>query len=318
MNRILKSTAFLALALSLNACLSPIESEMDKVVERDEQLLQAYMSQNEITAQKTQIGYYYKKLVEQEGGKQITNNTILGIYYTIKNIDGQLIESHTPEDGEPKLFVHGEPGIIPRVINFAASLAREGESLRLFSPSYLSYGNYGFQQLILPNSNLDINVEYAKTYTKEEMAVLEDQRILQYIAANNLEGFTKTESGVYRRILEVGDTSSEVTKESSNIRINYELFEISEKEPLVKASSDEGALGIIVGNSSNLRFVNVALMGVHKLAKVEVIAPSHLAYGATIQVVPFILRGDLIKRELINERTRPYEPIRFVATVKKM
>lgn len=318
MNRISISTAFLALVLSLNACLAPMESEMDKIVERDDQVLQAYMAQHDITAQKTQVGYYYKKELEQDGAAQITNNSIVGIYYTIKNIDGQVIDAYTPEDGEPRLFLHGEAGLVPRVINFAASLAREGESIRLFTPSYLAYGNYGFQQLILPNSNLDITVQYAKIYTVEEMRELEDQKIQQYIAANNLEGFTKMESGAYRRVLEQGDTSTEVTKDLSLVRINYELFHLSESEPFNKASSEEGASSIIVGNSTNLRFVNLALLGVHKLAEVEIIAPSNLAYGATTQVVPYIIREDLVQKELIRERARPFEPVRFVASVKKI
>jgi len=318
MNLIKRSVAALVFALGLNACLPEMESEMDKLIERDDQLLQTFISQNNIVAQKTQVGYYYAKELEVDGATQITNNNILGIYYNIKSIDGQVIDSYTPEDGPPRIFLHGETGIIPRVINFAASLAREGEILKIYAPSYLAYGNYGFQQLILPNSNLDITVNYAKIYSQEEIRALEDQKIQEYIAVNELEGFTKTPEGAYFRVLEAGEPDSVVTKDGSNIRFNYELFHINETDYIFRQAQETGAVNIIVGSQSNLKFLNIAFLGLTKETKIEMITPSHLAYGPTIQVIPEIIRKDLIDKELIQERIRPYHPLKFIARVKRI
>jgi len=318
MNAILKSASFILMAMSLNACFGPMESEVDKAIERDDQILQAYIDKNNITAQKTQMGYYYNKVLEQDGATQITNNSILGIYYIIKNIDGQLIASYAPEDGPPKLFHHGEAGLVPRVINVASGLAREGEEIKLYSPSYLAYGNYGFQQLILPNSNLDINVTFAKIYTVEELKELEDQRILEYLAANELEDFTKTENGIYIRVIEPGDLDSIASKQGSILRLNFEMFHVNDTEPFAKASNETGAASITVGAQSNLKFLNTALLNLHNNSKVEILAPSHLAYGATVQIIPQEIRADLFEKGLIDERARPYEPVKFVASIKKI
>lgn len=318
MNVLTRSAAALIFALGLNACLPEVESEMDKIIERDDQLLQAYITQNNIVAQRTQMGYYYTKELEVDGATQITNNNILGIYYNIKTIDGQLIESHTAEDGAPRLFLHGEQGVIPRVINFAAGLAREGEVLKLYTPSYLAYGNYGYQQLILPNSNLIITVTYAKIYSVDEIKVLEDQRMQEYIALNQLEGFTKTAEGAYIRILEPGEVESDTTKNGSNIHFNYELFHINETDPFLREAQTNGAVNIIIGSQSNLKFVNIAFLGLTKETKVEVLVPSHLAYGPTIQVIPDIIRKDLIDKGLIKEPVKPFHPLRFVARVKRI
>lgn len=318
MNLISRSATALMIAFGMSACLPEVESELDKLIERDDQLLQAYITQNNLVVLKTQTGFYYKKELEIDGATQISNNSILGIYYNIKNIDGQLVDSYSPENGAPLPFLHGETGIIPRVINFAAGLAREGEIVRILAPSYLAYGNYGFQQLILPNSNFDITVTFAKIYSKEEMRALEDQKILEFIATNKLEGFVKTEEGAYRRILELGEEESPLTENGSNIRFNYELFHIDETEPILRAAQPTGAVNISVGSPANLKFLNIALKGISKETKVEVITPSHLAYGPTVQVIPLAIREDLIQKELITERVKPYYPLRFIARIKNI
>jgi FKBP-type peptidyl-prolyl cis-trans isomerase len=316
MNIITRSAVAIMFAVGLHACLPEVESEFDKIIERDDQAIQAYIAQNNIVAQRTQSGFYYKKELENDGATQITNNTVLGIYYDIKTIDGQVIENYTPADGPPLIFMHGEAGIIPRVINFAAGLSREGEVVRILAPSYLAYGNYGYQQLILPNSNLDLTVTFAKIYSRDEVRSLEDQLILDYIALNELEGFTKTEDGAYMRILEPGEAESPLTEDGSNIRFNYELFHIHDTEPFLRGAQTNGAVNVIVGSQSNLKFLNIALKGISKETKIELITPSHLAYGPTVQVIPFAIREDLIQKELITERARPYHPLRFVARIK--
>jgi len=318
MNVITRSALAILFALGLNACMPEIESDLDKIIERDDLALQAYITQNNLSILRTQSGFYYKKELENDGATQIVNNTILGIYYNIKTIDGQVIENYTPADGPPRLFLHGEAGIIPRVINFVAGLSREGEVVRVLAPSYLAYGNYGYQQLILPNSNLDITVTFAKIYSREEMRSLEDQMILEYIAANEMVGFTKTEEGAYMRVLEAGEAEGPVTQHGSNIRFNYELFHIQETEPILRGAQPTGAVNIIVGSESNLKFLNIAFKGIAKETKVELIVPSHLAYGPTVQVIPLVIREDLIAKELITERVRPYQPLRFVARIKNI
>lgn len=318
MNLIKRSAAALVFAIGLNACMPEMVSEVDKIVERDDQLLQSYITQNNIVAQRTQVGFYYTKELELENAPQISNNSIIGIYYDIKSIDGKLIESYTPDDGAPRLFVHGEPGIIPRVINFAAGLAREGEVLKVYAPSYLAYGNYGYQQLILPNSNLDITVTFAKIYTSEEVKALEDQEMQAYIAENELEGYIKTAEGAYMKILEPGEVESDSTKNGSNIHFNFELFHLHENEPFLREAQTNGAVNIVVGAQNNLKFLNIAFVGLQKETKIELLIPSHLAYGPTIQVIPEIIRKDLIDKKLMTERAKPFHPLRFIARVKRI
>ncbi|MBS9522466.1 FKBP-type peptidyl-prolyl cis-trans isomerase [Litoribacter alkaliphilus] len=318
MNMILRTATAAVVALGMSACLSPMENEIDKVWERDDTLLKAYMESNNIEATKTQVGYYYSKEIENDNAPQITNNSIVGIYYRIKTIDGKVIDSHTAEDGDPLIFLHGEAGMVPRVINFASGLASEGEVLNIYAPSQLGYGEYQYQQLILASSNLDIRVEYAKVYTKEELAEIEDQRIQDYLASNSIEGFERQENGAYIKVYEEGDADSLRVKSGDRVVVNYKIYELSEKEPFGKGEAENGSFGYRVGVPDNLKFLDQSVLGFTTNSHVEIIAPSHLAYGASTQVIPQVIREDLFKRELIMDRVRPFEPIRFNTIIKKV
>src|SRR5690606_32497467 len=111
-------------------------------------------SSNGIEATKTQLGYYYRKDVEMEDATQFTNNDVVGIYYEIKTVEGQLIETYWDETKSPRIFKYAQNGLWPTAVGYAAGLAREGEEMTLYIPSYLAYNTYSYQQLIPAGAHL--------------------------------------------------------------------------------------------------------------------------------------------------------------------
>src|SRR5690606_17516101 len=109
------------------ACLQETESDFDKIVQRDDAAMEQYISSNGIEATKTQLGYYYRKDVEMEDATQFTNNDVVGIYYEIKTVEGQLIETYWDETKSPRIFKYAQNGLWPTAVGYAAGLAREGE-----------------------------------------------------------------------------------------------------------------------------------------------------------------------------------------------
>jgi hypothetical protein len=199
-------------SLILSGCLEPADSELQKTIDRDNELLQKYLDDNEINAIETPLGYYYKKEIANDLGNQIVNNDTLGIYYEIKTTEGHVIESYLDETKPPRLFHHSEGGLVPRAMNFASGLAKEGETLILYIPSYLAYLDYSYQQLIFPYSNLVVKVKYNKVYSTEELKTLEQSKIESYIEAKNLSGFQQIEDGLYRKITKSGLPNGALTK----------------------------------------------------------------------------------------------------------
>lgn len=302
--------AFVGMAMLITSCFPEAESDVEKSIERDDSLLANYISRNDVDAIKTALGYYYRKEIINETAEQIKNGDIIGVYYEIKTTDDQLIESYLDESKRPRIFVHSEGGLVPRVINFASSIAKKGETLMLYAPSYLGYQDYSYQQLIQPNSNLVIKVKYAETYSEEELKLLEEELIEEYLSANQIEGFNKTNEGLYQKISNTGNEESEESKSGDLVRFTFQMYQLDNPNTIAENAANTPAQTTL-GNSSNLEFLNLGLLGVKKDMELEMLIPSHLGFESGPQVFPYQIRKDLFDRGYINQVARPNEPLRI-------
>lgn len=309
MKTIIKSTLALALAALTTSCLQETESDFDKIVQRDDAILAEYIASKGIDATKTQLGYYYQKNVEVDEGSQFANNDIIGIYYEVRTIDGHLIDSYLDENEAPVIFKYTQNGLWPAAVGYAAGLAKPGEQLTLYIPSYLAYSTYSYQQLIPSSANLVVKVKYARKFTADQVKQLEDEMIQAYIAEEELEGFEKNEKGIYIRVVEEGE--GEPSKNGNTITFSYEMFELNGTKAIAESTANNPVISL--GSANNIVFLNESLVNLPKGAEVEVIAPSHTAYGETVQVIPAEIRSDLVSKGELQHFTAPYAPIRFNA-----
>lgn len=302
---------FIVLAL-LSACMPSADDDFQQLVERDNRLIREFLTQNNITATETAVGYYYKKDVANNVGRQIVNGDTIGVYYEMKTINGQMIESFWDESKLPRLYFHGESGLVPRGINFASSLAREGETFTLYIPSYLAFGDYSFQQLIPPSAILEVKIKFAKIFNKASLAAHELQVIEQYLnSGEGIPGFTSNQDGLFVKVINTGQAEGKVATNGGRIRFTYELFQLDASTPFAAVTNPIDPVQITLGSTNNLRFLNLALVGTKKDQELELIIPSPLAFGATTQVFPYAARLDLFQRRLVLEAARPFEPVRI-------
>jgi len=301
--------AILLAAVLATGCIQETESDFDKIVQRDDALLEAHISSNNIEATKTQLGYYYRKDVEVDEGSQFANNDIIGIYYEIRTIDGHLIDSYLDEDNNPIVYKYTQNGLWPSAVGFASGLAKPGEEFTLYIPSYLAYNTYSYEQLITSGANLIVKVKYVRKYTQDQVKQLEDQMIQAYIAENELEGFEKNDKDIYIRVVEEGE--GEPSKNGNTITFSYEMFELEGTKAIAESTTNNAVISL--GSAQNMEFLNQSLVNLPKGGEVEVIAPSHAAYGETVQVIPNEIRQDLVKKGELQQFTPPYAPIRFNA-----
>ncbi|MDN3668560.1 peptidylprolyl isomerase [Echinicola jeungdonensis] len=315
MYRLLNSAVLLAFSSFLFGCLGDSETQYEKDVERDDAILKSYIDANAIMANQTQAGFYYTKDETNEDGEEFLENSIVGFYYEMETLGGQPIASYWEEDGAPLLFHYNlnQVTLFPQVMNLALSLAREGETFTLYSPSYLAYYDYGFDQLIPQDGNFIIRVKFVRKFTEEEVEEIEDQQIQDYIETNSLEGFEMVEKGVYVRVVEVGNLESEPSKNGNVLEISYELGQLGE-EPFAEIDEEQPA-AISLGSNNNLDFLNVALKDLHEGAVVEVITPSTAAFGITQQVLPFEIREDYFNFNGVPVTGRPFEPLIFKSKI---
>ena len=314
MKTIINSAMAIVMAALTTGCIKETESDFDRIVQRDDAILEQYISSNDIDATKVQLGYYYRKDVEVEEGKQFTNNDIIGIYYEIKTLEGNLIDSYLDETKKPLVFKYTQNGLWPAALGYAAGLAKVGEEMTLLIPSYLAYNTYSYEQLISNGANLLVKVKYAKKYTEDEIKEMEDELIQNYIADNELEGFEKNDSDIYVKVVEAGE--GDPSKNGNTLTFSYEMFQLEGTEPIAESGATNPVISL--GSANNMEFLNESLINLPKGAEIEVLAPSHSAYGETIQVVPQEIRMDLVEKGELQQITAPYEPIRFNAEIIKI
>lgn len=311
MKTVIKSTLAIALTALAMSCINETESDFDRIVKRDDAILADYVASKELDATKTQIGYYYTKEEAVDQGTQFANNDIIGIYYEIKTLDGHLIESYMDESKDPVLFKYSQNGLWPAAMGYAAGLAKPGETFTLLIPSYLAYNTYSYQQLIPSGANLVATVKYARKYTEDQVKQFEDELIQAYLEEKELEGFEKNEKGIYIRVVEEGE--GEPSKNGNTITFSYEMFELNGTKAIAESTTNNPVISL--GSAQNIIFLNESLVNLPKGAEVEVIAPSHTAYGETVQVIPAEIRQDLVGKGELQQFTAPYAPIRFNAEI---
>jgi len=309
-----KLTWLLGLIILTTSCIEESTSDIELAMERDDLIVEQYIAANSIVATKSQSGYYYTKTVEKPDAEQFVNADYIGIYYEIKSIDGQLIDSYMDETKEPKIFRYSQDGLWPIAITYASGLAKVGEELMVYSPSYLAFGNYGYEALILPSSNLVIKLKYAAKYTKEELIQREETMIADYIASEQLEGFQEVADGVYMRTITPGDDSKTKSKLGSNVSVDFELFELGGDDPIYESYTSNQPTTVSIGNSG-LEFLNEALIDILPDQEIEVLSTSFNAYNESIQIFPSAIREDLVNKGEQIDLIRPFTPISFKAEV---
>ncbi|UCS94082.1 peptidylprolyl isomerase [Echinicola marina] len=315
MKRFLTTASVLVMSAMMFSCLQEKETEFEKNKKRDDLILSEYIAANGIEATETTAGYYYKKDVENEDGARLNDGDIIGIYYEMESLDGSFIGAHTEEDGDPILFQYDieRQTLAPLAINLAVGLSNVGETLTLYVPSYNAFGDFGYGQLFQAHTNMVIKVTFVKIYPKQEVDAMEDDMINAYIAENELEGFAMKESGVYVKVVEEGDVSTDKSKNGNDVSFTYELFQLGEEDPFSKVESNP--ISTTLGHTDNMGFLNIGLNDLHKDAEVEVIAPSSQAYEGTAQVIPLEIRDEYFELGYLTSIVKPFEPVLFKAKV---
>ncbi|MFO7824681.1 MAG: hypothetical protein R6V72_12145 [Cyclobacterium sp.] len=302
------------LVILMASCMEESETDLDRAMNRDNLIMEEYIASNNIQATKAQSGFYYEKTLSQPDAPQFVNADYIGIYYEVKTIDGQLIDSYLDESKEPKYFKYSQDGLWPIAITYAAGLAREGEEMMVYTPSYLAFGNYGYEQLILPASNLVIQLKFVKKYTEEELEQREIEMIQAFIEENELEGFEEIADGIFFKSVEAGDDSKSESQLGSNVSIDFELFEMGDEEPTFESYSSNQPITFSIGNSG-LVFLDEGLKGVLPDEKVEILATSFSAYDNSIQIIPEDIRLDLVEKGEQIDLIKPFTPVWFKGEV---
>jgi FKBP-type peptidyl-prolyl cis-trans isomerase FkpA len=147
---------------------------------------------------------------------------------------------------------------------------KQGGTIRVILPSRFAFGKSGSGS-IPGNSSLDYTIS---VINPDVLDVYEDALINTYMQANNLTGFTKTATGLYHKIADVG-TGVVAISDQSTITVEYtgKLFNGTVFDKTATGSTATFPLSNLVqGWREGLPLIK-------KGGSIRLLIPSHLGYG---------------------------------------
>ncbi|MEX0773974.1 MAG: FKBP-type peptidyl-prolyl cis-trans isomerase [Balneolales bacterium] len=317
MKKIFYIMGALLLPMIMQGCFDGSESDNNQQMREDDEAIQDYISENNIDAEQLSSGVYVEVLEENEQGKQVVEDHVVGITYTMRHLTGDY-EIEAYEDSlAPLRFSYSYntnyTAIHPAGLNYEIGEMREGEKYRFYIPSYQAYGNYSYDDLFDSYSNFIIEVDLIELKTEEEIYAEEVDSIKSYIEDNNLEA-EDYPNGLYHILVEEGD--GETPNRGSQIEFHYTrkyldgtVIETSEEDEPVQAS---------FGNNQMVEGLENGILLMKEGEKAELIMPSKLAFGRSSQVIPQQMREDWANDYDFIPDTKPYSSVIYEVELIKV
>lgn len=257
------------LGASLTACKETSDPIGDEKKAQNDEEIRAYLSTNNITAQRTSEGLYYKVLSKGTSTQKPAIGDEVRVTYVARRLDGVLVDSSEISLNKPVRVVYGI-GKIPFLSDQASQLIlgtpllTEGDSATLFVPSYLSYGGVG--TLLFPAYSpvrLDLKVVSVRT----EVEQMDD-----FVKVNSIV-ITETAENGFRFGKTVSRPDSAEIKEGSVLQVKYtgRLMDYT--------MFDSGTISVTVGSTSLVPGFTQGLLKLRAGEKANLLLPSALGYG---------------------------------------
>lgn len=201
--------------VSLSMCFVACKKETINYTEVDEQLIQDYLSENNLTAESTEEGIYY--VIEEEGtGDYPYLSSTVTVNYEGFLLDGTKFDSSL-DSGQPLII---KLNSLIAGWQIGMSFFREGSKGKLFIPSGYGYGSSTAGGSLPANSVLIFDIHLINIDNGDYTEV--DEFLIQsYLIENNLTA-ESTSEGVYYIIEEEG--TGVQADSSSMITVDYEGF----------------------------------------------------------------------------------------------
>ena len=245
------------------------EKKYETIEVIDYRNITAYIQQNKLNVQEYQgTGVYYEVLSPGSGTVTQYSDKV-PLIFTIRSLDGKYVSADTFSIGNRYYNYLGY--FTPEAVRVGIKevLKNRGGTLRMIIPSRLAFGRNGTGN-IPGNASLDLVV---KALDVSKIADYDDFTINKYMNANGLSGFTKSPTGLYYKISEVG-TGSPITIDSTVVaEYTGKFFNGSVFDKAVAGSPATFALtGVIKGWQEVIPLIKQG-------GSIRMIVPSALAYG---------------------------------------
>ncbi len=262
-------------------------------------------------------GIYYYPIVENPGGTAIETESVVSIYYTLSDLNGNVIASHQRSDGDSLMLKQGVSAVYPVGLDLGLAFMREGETFNVIVPPSLGYEDLTSGAIDRTLISL-IQVEVANVQNESSVFAQEATDISNYVISQNLNdtitnpvnSVVTFASGVAYKRLAKGFGPLAVNGET--VILNYDAFFLDNAVFDSKTNFE-----FILGSNEPRPLVPGFEFGLTLMAPNEralILVPSSQGYRESALVIPSTIIADLIEDAIIPDyvlRVPPYSTIAF-------
>ncbi len=264
---------FFAIAISLTSC--SVDNPVEKQVSLNDQDIQNYLKQRNLTYQKTTDGMYYN-IVPSGYTVAPAVTDLVTLHYKLTLLDGTFVDSTSKAASQSKSIIYG---VSQSMFTLPVSYMKAGDKGTFLLPSSLAFGGNAFGSVP------------AYSVIKAEIEVLSvKNQAAQISSMQTIYGFSNpeiTSSGlVFQKIVEK-PTAAAVTKgQAVNVnylgRLGYGYIQTDASNKVIYDSKfGSGALNFNVGAGQLIPGFEETVLKLKVGEKAKVILPYTIAYGTT-------------------------------------
>jgi len=295
------------------------ETDYERQVKIDDQILYKYMADNNIQAQKHSEGFYYQVITANSAGAALKKNDVVSFYYTITNLNPSSMALHNSFVAATPIETNELPGtkpaqfklltysIIPEGLDYAVSMMRVGEKYRFYIPSYLAYGSYSTTDFSA-NSNFIIDIRIVDAKTETEIDDIQRDSIENYVSTK-YAAFEKYASGLYF-VDSIPGTGGRPNS------VDYVSIDFTRKymdDNVIKVTN---GVSFFLGQGQAVQGLEEGIKLMKEGGTSVLIMPSKLAFKQSLCVIPQKTRAKLLTDRIISVDILPYSIVKYVVKLK--
>jgi len=294
---------FLLTAL-VTGCLDTPESDFDREVREADEAIQLFLEANGIEAERHSSGVYIEVLEENESGRQIVRDHVVGVVYEMYHLEGDyLVDSH--EDRSDPLYFsysydHGYNAILPAGLNYSINTMRLGEKFRFYIPSYQAYSGYSNEDFFDEYSHFIMDVEVVDLKTEEEIRELELQQVKAYAEAHEYDAHSFP-NGLYHITIEEGE--GDTPQSNSRVELTFT------RKYLDGTPIESDTVNVYMNERPFVPGFENGVLLMKEGETAELVMPSSQAFGKSVQVLPQGMRKDIFEVTTHIPLTKPFSPV---------
>lgn len=257
------------IAVTATSC----QKDYPPIEELDEENIQAYIRENNLSVTPDSTGYYYQ-VIDQGTGEAVKYSDKVFITFTLKTLDGRYVSNDEYVNNKFINFLGyiGKDYNLPEAFRTAVKdkLVNKGGSIRLIIPSRLAYGRNETGG-IPGNSSLDCVVKLHDVETQDEF----DEVMINKFAGENNLNLTRDSSGLYYQIITPG-TGTAVITDTTEVTTLYKLRYLN--GTLIQETTSSNPYKSVL--NVNIQGYQTGVKLLKKGGKIRLLIPSSLAYGS--------------------------------------